>query len=230
MAALLLLIPAVLVALVVHEAGHAAAAQTLRLPWRPTLTWHGPGVTIGNAATRLAPWQLVVTSAAGPAANLLLAAIAYQAGMPLLVLTSLEFAVVNLLPLPHSDGARMLRPRRTLTRARKAAPPMKTNITVAFDELETRIFDTVASPSILCDDSQALRARIVRRAAQGEALSGRDLVLLKAALEGAVTARETLAEDAPTPELKASSARWLAPLGAAWTVAAQAEAFTGAGM
>lgn len=121
MAALLLLIPAFLVTLVGHEAGHAAAAQTLGLPWRPTVSWRGPGVIIGNAAILLAPWQVVVTAAAGPAANLVLAAIAYRVGMSLFVLTSLEFAVVNLLPLPHSDAARMLRPGRALARARKAA-------------------------------------------------------------------------------------------------------------
>lgn len=100
---------------------------------------------------------------------------------------------------------------------------MKTNITVAFDGLETRIFDRVASPSILCDDADVLRLRIVRRAAQGEALSGRDVELLKAALEGAVAARERLCEDAPTPELEAAFAHWLAPLCEAWTLAAQAK-------
>ena len=113
-ALLLVLLP---LALVIHESGHAMAALALRLPCRAVLTRYGPGVRIGSDSIRLERWQVVVTAAAGPAANIGLAALAYRFGLPLLVLANIEFAVVNLLPLPHSDGSRMLRPARALARA-----------------------------------------------------------------------------------------------------------------
>lgn len=102
------LVVAMIGTVVVHEVGHAAAASLLRLPWRPTLTWHGPGIRIGSDALRLSRFQVAVTAAAGPVANLALAAIAIRSGLGLLALANIEFAVVNLLPLPRSDGRRLL--------------------------------------------------------------------------------------------------------------------------
>lgn len=103
---LLLALP---MSVVVHEIGHAVAATMLRLPWRLTLTRYGPGIRIGSDAIRLTRRQITVTAVAGPLANLALASVAYQAGLALLVLCSLEVAFVNLLPFPRSDGRRILR-------------------------------------------------------------------------------------------------------------------------
>lgn len=105
----LALFAALALALVVHEAGHAFAAIALRLPWCPVLTWRGPGISIGSESLRLTRVQVVVTAAAGPLASLALATLAFRFGQPFLALVSLDLCVVNLLPMPHSDGTRMLR-------------------------------------------------------------------------------------------------------------------------
>lgn len=105
---ILVLVLTIAVTLVAHETGHALAAQLYGLPWKPTLTRHGPGVVIGSETIRLSPAQVRVTAAAGPAANLLLVAVGLRLGVPFMVLASLEFAVMNLLPFRRSDGARIL--------------------------------------------------------------------------------------------------------------------------
>lgn len=94
--------------LVVHELGHAAAAAALRLPWQPVLTRHGPGMKIGSDDFALTRREVTLTSAGGPVANILLAAAAIHFGLGLLALLNLEFAVLNLLPFPRSDGRRIL--------------------------------------------------------------------------------------------------------------------------
>lgn len=98
-----------LVTVTVHEFGHAAAAEALGLPWRPTLTWHGPGIVIGNDDIELRPWQIRVTCAAGPLANALVAVAAFELGAGLLFLMCAEMTVINLLPFPRSDGRRILK-------------------------------------------------------------------------------------------------------------------------
>jgi Zn-dependent protease len=121
----LLLLAGLAAVLLVHEAGHAAAATALRLPWRPVLTRRGPGVVIGRADLVLSRYQVVVTAAGGPAANLAAAFAISAAHLGLsfgfVAFLSILFALLNLLPFPHSDGARMLRPGRALARAREAA-------------------------------------------------------------------------------------------------------------
>ena len=99
---------ALLVTLAVHEAGHAAAATAFRLPWKPVLTRHGPGVMIGNDDIRLTRFQVAVTSAAGPLANLVLAYMAVKTGMAVLALLNIEFAYFNLIPFKRSDGHRIV--------------------------------------------------------------------------------------------------------------------------
>lgn len=94
--------------LLIHEAGHAAVATLYGLPWRPVLTRHGPGVSIGNDDIRLTRLQVALTSAGGPLANLLLALIAVKVGQGFLAAANIEFAVVNLLPFKRSDGHRIL--------------------------------------------------------------------------------------------------------------------------
>jgi Zn-dependent protease len=105
----------------IHEAGHVAAAILLRLPWRPTVTRHGPGVRIGRADLDLSRWQVRITAAGGPVANILLAAVCIELHLGLIALLSLVFAATNLIPLPRSDGSRILRAAHELDRARSAS-------------------------------------------------------------------------------------------------------------
>lgn len=116
-----LLIGVLLATVVVHEAGHAAVAALLRLPWRPTLTWHGPGIVIGRDDLELTRRQVALTAAGGPLANLALCVIAHTIGQPVVVGIGLLFAGMNLAPLPLSDGSRMLWPGHAIARARAAA-------------------------------------------------------------------------------------------------------------
>jgi hypothetical protein len=94
----------------------------MRLPWRPVLTRLGPGVRIGRDDVPLTRRQVVLTAAGGPLANVLLCAVAYELGQGFVVLVGLDFILFNILPLPHSDGLRMLRPGRAIARARALAP------------------------------------------------------------------------------------------------------------
>jgi hypothetical protein len=91
----------------VHEAGHAGAAQALRLPWRPTLSRRGPGVRIGSESFRLTRGQVIPTAAAGPLVSLAFGIAIWQSH-PLLALASFEMTLLNLV-LPHSDGATIVR-------------------------------------------------------------------------------------------------------------------------
>jgi hypothetical protein len=117
--AVTLLLAAFAVTTCVHELGHYAVARALGLPARPTLTRYGPATLIGRDDLILTRWQVRLTSAGGPAAN---AAAAYAVCVPLhlgaLALLNLLFAAVNLLPIPRSDGTRILAPGRALRLAR----------------------------------------------------------------------------------------------------------------
>lgn len=106
-ALVLLMLASILAALAAHEAGHAIAAQAFRLPWKPVLTRHGPGISIGNDQLRLTRAQIAVTAAAGPAMSLMFAAAIWKLS-PFAALASLELGVFNLL-LPRSDGALLFR-------------------------------------------------------------------------------------------------------------------------
>lgn len=108
------------IALLVHEAGHAVVAIMLRLPWRPVLTRRGPGIAIGRAEIDLARWQVRTTATGGPLFNIVLALVCIQFGLAALASMNILFAIANLVPLPHSDGARMLRPGRAIARAKAA--------------------------------------------------------------------------------------------------------------
>jgi Zn-dependent protease len=91
----------------VHEAGHYIAARMLGYRPRLVACWKGVGIEWGNAAVPLRTRGLVTL--AGPAASLLYGAAVGWAGVSLVALMSLELAVLNLLPLPRSDGLRALR-------------------------------------------------------------------------------------------------------------------------
>jgi Zn-dependent protease len=95
--------------LLLHEVGHMLAAILLRVPVREF------GMSLTGAYNRRAyagsRWDEVLISAAGPLVNLLLV-------LPLLHIPvignklaycSLGLCIVNLLPLPSSDGSRILR-------------------------------------------------------------------------------------------------------------------------
>lgn len=114
------LVAGLVAVLCIHEAGHAAAAILLRLPWAPVITRRGPGIRIGRADLDLTRWQVRITAVGGPIANIILTYVCARLGLAIIALMSLEFAVVNLLPLPHSDGSRILRPGRALAHAKAA--------------------------------------------------------------------------------------------------------------
>jgi len=100
---------ACLCSVLVHEAGHAVAAEALGLPWKPTFSRRGLGITVGRDDLKLRPWQIRASCAAGPAANLAVAAAGVYFHEPALFLLNALFALINLIPLPKSDGARILR-------------------------------------------------------------------------------------------------------------------------
>lgn len=99
---------AVAVAVVAHECGHAAVAAMLRLPWKPVLTRHGPGMKIGSDAITLTRRQVALTCGGGPVANILLAALAIHFGFGLVAFFNLAVAALNLVPFRRSDGRRIL--------------------------------------------------------------------------------------------------------------------------
>lgn len=100
--------------LLIHELGHATAAAAFGLAWKPVITRHGPGMEIGSDHIRLSRAQVSFTAAAGPAANIVFALIAIRAGVPMLALLNVEFALFNLLPFRRSDGRRILKGREAL--------------------------------------------------------------------------------------------------------------------
>jgi len=108
-----LLLGALLVAsLLLHEAGHIVAATALGVPVREFgLSWIGAYVRRAYASRRR---DEILISAAGPMMNLCVA-------IPLLfvprigaqlMLGNFALCLVNLLPLPSSDGLRILRTLR----------------------------------------------------------------------------------------------------------------------
>jgi Zn-dependent protease len=92
-----------------HELAHALMAEWLGLTvlgvvWRWTPI---PGV--GVRRTQGSPGQNLLIAAAGPAMSLALAWVLWPTALHALALGNLAFAVVSLLPMASSDGARMLR-------------------------------------------------------------------------------------------------------------------------
>ncbi len=97
-------------AAIFHEAGHVTCARLLGLKVRRLgLNWHGPYVVREQGD----PLQNLAVSLAGPLMNLLLAgsmALAPWLGVPAVIfgLYNLVLGVYNLLPIPCSDGRRIL--------------------------------------------------------------------------------------------------------------------------
>lgn len=94
-----------LLALTLHELGHLAVLGLFRRPVR--------GLTLGAGGARIETGDLTrrqeaLSAAAGPAVNLLTAALTLRL-WPVFSLVSLGLAAVNLLPLYPLDGGRILR-------------------------------------------------------------------------------------------------------------------------
>jgi Zn-dependent protease len=107
-------IAVILIAIVSHEAGHAAAAQAVGLRWRPfvRLPWK-IGVVVLAPEPGIRPRDDLFIALAGPAASAMLAALTFQISPALSVLSGC-LAVLNLLPLPGTDGWRAIGAARRL--------------------------------------------------------------------------------------------------------------------
>jgi Zn-dependent protease len=98
-----------LASLLVHEAGHMLAAGFLRVPVREF------GLRLGGAYIRRAcatrRRDEILIAASGPLVNLVIALplIFVPRLGPQLAMCNLVLGVINLLPLPSSDGLRILR-------------------------------------------------------------------------------------------------------------------------
>ncbi|MGN0665812.1 MAG: site-2 protease family protein [Huintestinicola sp.] len=93
----------------IHECGHLAAMKLFGMHVR-TVRFYGGGICIApreNLSLRSLRCELAVL-AAGPAANITLAAGAFYLGAPVIGYVSLSMAVFSLLPLSSLDGGRML--------------------------------------------------------------------------------------------------------------------------
>jgi len=107
-------------ALVAHELGHLSCALALNVKVRRAgMSWRGPYI-VRERGTDI---ENLAISLSGPLVNLLLAALvpmyvwATGAGGVMFAFTNLALGVFNLLPIPSSDGARILsllvaRPRK----------------------------------------------------------------------------------------------------------------------
>lgn len=95
--------------LLLHEVGHILAARSLGVPVREF------GLKLGGAYVRRAPADRrrdeILIAASGPLMNLLIVfpLIFVPHLGPQLATCNLALGVINLLPLPHSDGMRILR-------------------------------------------------------------------------------------------------------------------------
>ena len=107
-------IAVIIIAIVSHEAGHAAAAQAVGLQWRPfvRLPWKiGVVVVAPDPGIRARDDLFIALS--GPAASAMLAALTFEIS-PTLSLLSACLAVLNLLPFPGTDGWRAIGAARRL--------------------------------------------------------------------------------------------------------------------
>lgn len=103
----LLTVAVAVVAIAVHEGGHAAAAQALRLPWKLYVNRRGIGIGYPFVLSRS---QTAITSAAGLFASLALTFALWHVSR-FGAVVSLDIVGWNLF-LPHSDGALILRALR----------------------------------------------------------------------------------------------------------------------
>jgi Zn-dependent protease len=105
---------ALVLVIVVHEGGHASAAQAAGLEWRlfARLPWKF-GVAVVVPARGLKPRDDLSIALAGPAASTALGVLTFQTWTWLSLLSGL-IAILNLVPMPGSDGMRAIRAARLL--------------------------------------------------------------------------------------------------------------------
>ncbi|MDW7739073.1 MAG: M50 family metallopeptidase [Bacillota bacterium] len=102
------MIIAILFTVFIHEAGHALGIMLTRAGRIQGLVLNLKGIGISWEPYANEPLKRTFVSLAGPAINLLFAISFFITGQELLFLTNLVFGLVNLLPLPGSDGSRVL--------------------------------------------------------------------------------------------------------------------------
>ena len=110
-------------AMILHEMAHAAAALALKVKIHQIgMNRKGPYISRASGTTK----QNLAITLAGPGINLWIALLFYRMS-PNFALCSLVIGVVNLLPVPASDGSRALNLIRTLVSGvrvgRPDAPP-----------------------------------------------------------------------------------------------------------
>jgi len=92
-------------ACLVHEAGHALAAQCFGLPWKLRLGWMGPYVRVQG---RYRWHENAIVALTGPAASLAGAWACWHAGLPCCGSIVGAIGVGNLLPVRYSDMSNAL--------------------------------------------------------------------------------------------------------------------------
>ncbi|WP_348268533.1 hypothetical protein [Edaphobacter sp. DSM 109919] len=97
-------------AMALHEMGHVAAARALKVKVHQVgINWKGPYIRRACGTTT----QNLAITLAGPGMNLWLAFMFYRVS-PNFALSNLLIGVINLLPIPASDGSRVLQLMRKL--------------------------------------------------------------------------------------------------------------------
>jgi len=89
-----------LFACLVHELGHAAAAQACGLPWNLRLGWFGPCVRVQG---RFVWWENALVAMGGPAASTVGWAVLRHLGLPICGIVAGLIGWGNLLPVPKAD-------------------------------------------------------------------------------------------------------------------------------
>src|SRR4051812_5536200 len=118
------------VALVAHEAAHAAVAAAFGYRVRLVRNRRGIGIGVGETGQTIPGLDAALIAAAGPLVSLALAASAYFAGSLLLAEMSAELGLFNAMPFPHSDGRRFA---AALSSARSRAPRPGTRVALTAD-------------------------------------------------------------------------------------------------
>lgn len=103
----LVMLAGIPIALAVHEAGHAAAAETFGIDWKFVVTWRGPALRHGRDDENTPVEARIGIALAGPAASLVAAA-AFWRISPWLSCASIDLGVLNLIPVSRTDARHAL--------------------------------------------------------------------------------------------------------------------------
>ena len=102
----MIMLIAVLFAVAVHEMGHALAILSTRAGRIEGIVINLRGIGLKWDSYGDEPLKRTVVTLAGPLVNLVFAAYFYSMGFDTFGMANLVFGVVNLMPLPGSDGLR----------------------------------------------------------------------------------------------------------------------------